>query len=163
MSGVLKFTTTGFIVYLYPEKALVFVNGEMHSMTDVALFTLTKAKFSFSDFNVKILNGKMSMFSKHNNLLYKVLTRESETPVSTPNAGETNTPSEDRKFLLSGDRHVWLINGNTIRYDGGDYTVRNMYKRGGCMVYETDIGMLVIGTVDRQSSWLGVYIQEMAT
>jgi hypothetical protein len=164
MSSVLKFTTNGFIAYVYPEKALVFVNGEMYPMTDVALFTPTKAKFSFSDFNVKILNSKMSLFSKHNNLLYKVLTREGESPSSTPSAGEISTPSEDRKFLISGDRYVWLTGDNTVKYDGGEYPVRDMYKRGGCMVYNTDVGILVVSsTSNRQSSWLGVYIQESAT
>ena len=153
----MKFTNGIIIVYVYPEQKKLFLNGEISEMQDIAIFTQDRAKFSFGQYDVKILGDRMSIFSRVSRLLMFSLTRED----SVPDSPISNSNSSEKKFIISKGKYVSLVNDSAVLYEGKEYEVIKTSKYGSRNVYTTSIGDLVVSEDDqyRRSSWLGIYIE----
>jgi len=151
----MKFADSKNIIYVYPEQKKLFLNGEIFEMQDIAIFTEDRAKFSFGQYDVKILGNRMSIFSRVSRLLMFSLTRDSESSHST------TTVSSEKKFIISKGNYVSLVNDSTVVYQDKQYEVLITSRYGSRVVYTTSIGDLVISEDEqnRRSSWLGIYIE----
>jgi hypothetical protein len=164
-----KFINGGDIIYVYPDRKLVFYNGEMFDMKDVAVYNREKGKFSFGDYQVKVLVNRMTLFDSKTKTVYKIFMREDQgnDSVGGGNSGGSSSNSGTRVFLLTQNKRVKIINYLHIEThdDQGNiqtYSIVNSYKRGLSDVYITSFGDMVISNLEgRPSSWKGIPVQEV--
>lgn len=159
----MKFINGEDIVYLYPDRRLVFMNGEMFPMVDVALFTNDRAKFSFFEYDAKILGPRLTLISRATKVLYKTFMRADGGSGSGGVSTEPIVVTEgERVFRITQTKSVSLVDDVLVKYLGEEYPVKKKYKRGVRDVYDTKVGELVVSNFDTfKSTWLGVSVQEV--
>jgi hypothetical protein len=132
-------------------------DGSEYGMLNITVLSEIKGRFNFSNYEVKMYENTLQLRNLYTGIITNMNKKEEFGIKSNAIHLDQYLIKEGQILKVAGDRSYIIV-------DEIQYNVTSNYKLGSCIVYETDIGSLVLAsnTANRNNKWNGIKIEKLS-